>query len=87
MGYVFNWRSFYIQRQKVYNVVWRSFVTVGIGSIIYVGSMCVIVWNDAVQRMWLHYVKKERERAELMDIIRDAREMGKLPPSDVDDFQ
>jgi hypothetical protein len=49
--------------------------------------MCVIVWNDAVQRMWLHYVKKERERAELMDIIRDAREMGKLPPSDVDDFQ
>ena len=87
MGYVFNWRSFFIQRQKVYNVVWRSFVTVGIGSIIYVSSMCVIVWNDAVQRMWLHYVKKERERAELMDLIRESRDMGKLPPSDIDDFQ
>jgi hypothetical protein len=37
--------------------------------------------------MWLHYVKKERERAELMDIIRDAREIGTLPPSDVEDFQ
>ena len=62
-------------------------MTVGVGSIIYVGSMCVIVWNDAVQRMWLHYVKKERERAELMELIRDARDMGKLPSSDVDDFQ
>lgn len=51
------------------------------------GSMCVIVWNDAVQRMWLHYVKKERERAELMEIIQESRELGKLPPSDVDDFQ
>ena len=62
-------------------------MTLGVGSIIYVGSMCVIVWNDAVQRMWLHYVKKERERAELMDLIRDARESGQLPPSDFEDFQ
>ncbi len=53
----------------------------------YVSSMCVIVWNDAVQRMWLHYVKKERERAELMEVIREAREGGKLPPSDIADFQ
>lgn len=87
MGYVFNWRSFYIQRQKVYNVVWRTFVTLGIGSIIYVGSLCVVTWNAGVQRMWLHYVKKERERAELMELIREAREVGSLPPSDVTDFQ
>ena len=87
MPYVFNWRSFYLQRQKVYNVLWRSTVTVGIGAIIYVSSMCVIVWNDAVQRMWLHYVKKERERAELMELVREARDLGKVPPSDVEDFQ
>jgi hypothetical protein len=37
--------------------------------------------------MWLHYVKKERERAELMELIREAREVGSLPPSDVTDFQ
>ncbi|KAF4748773.1 Malignant T-cell-amplified sequence 1 [Perkinsus olseni] len=39
-------------------------------------------WNESVHRAWLHYVKKERERAELMELIRDARDAGILPPSD-----
>ncbi|KAF4659330.1 Malignant T-cell-amplified sequence 1 [Perkinsus chesapeaki] len=37
-------------------------------------------WNESVHRAWLHYVKKERERAELMELIRDARDAGVLPP-------
>ncbi|KAF4694417.1 hypothetical protein FOZ62_008176, partial [Perkinsus olseni] len=44
-------------------------------------------WNESVHRAWLHYVKKERERAELMELIRDARDAGILPPSDVENFE
>ena len=37
--------------------------------------------QGSVARTWLHYARKERERAELMDFIRHAREKGVMPPS------
>lgn len=33
-----------------------------------------------MNRVWQHYTRKERERRELMDIIKDAREKGLIPP-------
>merc|ERR1719343_1357364 len=46
------------------------------------GANVVLVWNAAVHRSWQHYARKERERTELMELIRLAREQGVIPPPD-----
>ena len=74
-----NWYAFGIQRQKVYDVANRV-VTISMWSVI--GYICingVLMWSEGMNRMWLQYVKKERERQQLMEIIREAREEGRLP--------
>eukprot|EP00405_Crypthecodinium_cohnii_P036144 CAMPEP_0206542722 /NCGR_PEP_ID=MMETSP0325_2-20121206/10354_1 /ASSEMBLY_ACC=CAM_ASM_000347 /TAXON_ID=2866 /ORGANISM="Crypthecodinium cohnii, Strain Seligo" /LENGTH=99 /DNA_ID=CAMNT_0054040859 /DNA_START=73 /DNA_END=372 /DNA_ORIENTATION=- len=83
----FNWYSFAVYRYKVYDVIWRISATACIGAGIYLSVAVVQTWNDSVHRTWLHYARKERERAELMEYIRQAREKGILPPSKVHGFE
>ena len=40
------------------------------GACIYLSVVVVQTWNASVHRTWQHYARKERERAELMDFIR-----------------
>ncbi|KAF4689833.1 Malignant T-cell-amplified sequence 1 [Perkinsus olseni] len=74
-----NWAAFYIRRQYFWNFCWRVTVTGLFGVIFYMVGSVASSWNESVHRAWLHYVKKERERAELMELIRDARDAGILP--------
>eukprot|EP00434_Breviolum_minutum_P014268 symbB.v1.2.012578.t1/scaffold851.1/size159786/4 len=83
----FNWYSFALYRYKVYDVIWRISATATIGACIYLSVVVVQTWNASVHRTWQHYARKERERAELMDFIRQAREKGTLPPSKVTGFE
>ncbi|KFH15975.1 hypothetical protein TGMAS_248660B, partial [Toxoplasma gondii MAS] len=39
-------------------------------------------WNTTLQRLYEHYVKKEKARKDLAELIRMARENGVLPPGD-----
>jgi len=75
-----NWYSFWVQRQKCYDVVNRVVVTGMWGLIGYLAVNGVMVWSEGMNRIWLQYVKKERERAELFELIREARQDGRLPP-------
>jgi hypothetical protein len=82
-----NWYSFWIQRQKVYDVLNRT-VTISMWCVIgYIAVNGALMWSEGMNRMWLQYVKKERERQQLMEIIREAREEEKLPASKQADFQ
>mmetsp|Transcript_100392 Transcript_100392/g.178415 ORF Transcript_100392/g.178415 Transcript_100392/m.178415 type:complete len:101 (+) Transcript_100392:79-381(+) len=83
----FNWYSFALYRYKVYDVIWRISATAGLGACVYLAVAVVQTWNQAVHRTWQHYARKERERAELMDFIRQAREKNILPPSKVAGFE
>mmetsp|Transcript_96 Transcript_96/g.58 ORF Transcript_96/g.58 Transcript_96/m.58 type:complete len:92 (+) Transcript_96:131-406(+) len=83
----FNWYSFALYRYKVYDVIWKVSAYSCIGATIYMGVTVVQTWNQSVHRTWQHYARKERERAELMDFIRQARDKGTLPPSKVHGFQ
>mmetsp|Transcript_93250 Transcript_93250/g.268518 ORF Transcript_93250/g.268518 Transcript_93250/m.268518 type:complete len:95 (+) Transcript_93250:122-406(+) len=83
----FNWYSFALYRYKVYDVIWKVSATAVIGANIYLAVSLVQTWNESVHRTWQHYARKERERAELMDYIRQAREKGVLPPSKVHGFE
>eukprot|EP00392_Amoebophrya_sp_AT5.2_P004035 g4040.t1 len=38
--------------------------------------------RNNIQRMWIAYVRKERERSELMEIVKQARAAGLIPPAD-----
>ena len=75
-----NWYSFWVQRQKCYDVVNKVVVTSLWGLIGYLTVNGFLMWSEGMNRVWLQYVKKERERAELIELIREAREDCKLPP-------
>ena len=47
-------------------------------SIIYLSAEMILVWNAAVHKNWQHYVRKERERSELMAIVTQSRDEGIL---------
>lgn len=81
-----NWYAFWIQRQKCYDVLNRVVTTSMWGLIGYLVVNGALMWSEGMNRLWLQYVKKERERAELMEKIREAREDGRLPPSDSGGF-
>mmetsp|Transcript_16821 Transcript_16821/g.36947 ORF Transcript_16821/g.36947 Transcript_16821/m.36947 type:complete len:89 (-) Transcript_16821:108-374(-) len=83
----FNWYSFTLYRYKFYDVVWRVAATGVIGASVFIGAQLITNWNHSVHRTWQHYARKERERAELMEIIRQAREDGSLAASKVYGFQ
>mmetsp|Transcript_58348 Transcript_58348/g.155334 ORF Transcript_58348/g.155334 Transcript_58348/m.155334 type:complete len:91 (-) Transcript_58348:85-357(-) len=82
-----NWYGFALYRFKFYDVAWRTTAYACMGATIYLGVTVVQVWNESVQRTWQHYARKERERAELMDLIRRAREEERLPQSKVYGFE
>mmetsp|Transcript_7011 Transcript_7011/g.12995 ORF Transcript_7011/g.12995 Transcript_7011/m.12995 type:complete len:91 (-) Transcript_7011:92-364(-) len=83
----FNWYSFALYRFKAYDAMWRVAATSCLGGIVYLGVTAVQTWNASVHRTWQHYARKERERVELMNFIREAREKGTLPPSKVHGFE
>ncbi|CAJ1453981.1 unnamed protein product [Effrenium voratum] len=83
----YNWYSFALYRYKVYDGIWRVAATATIGACLYLSVVVVQTWNASVHRTWQHYARKERERAELMEFIRQAREKGTLPPSKVAGFE
>lgn len=77
-----SWYAFDYRKQKVYNVIWRITAGTIIFCTMYVLIEMVMVWNAAVHKNWQHYVRKERERSELMAIVKMARDEGSLPQSD-----
>merc|ERR1719191_1720671 len=83
----FNWYTFALYRYKVYDVAWKGAAYCLVGTSLYLGAAVVMTWNQSVHRSWQHYARKERERAELMNMIREAREGGTLPPSQVKGFE
>mmetsp|Transcript_42870 Transcript_42870/g.93521 ORF Transcript_42870/g.93521 Transcript_42870/m.93521 type:complete len:91 (+) Transcript_42870:41-313(+) len=83
----FSWQNFYVRKGKVYDVFYSIAATMCIGTTIYLGTNIILVWNDSVHRTWLHYVRKERERADLIQLIREAREAGNLGPSTIEEFK
>eukprot|EP00438_Fugacium_kawagutii_P017783 Skav205866 [mRNA] locus=scaffold766:169080:172319:+ [translate_table: standard] len=83
----FNWYSFALYRYKVYDAIWRVSAVATIGACIYLSVMVVQTWNASVHRTWQHYARKEKERAELMNLIREARERGALPPGKAAGFE
>mmetsp|Transcript_7266 Transcript_7266/g.14232 ORF Transcript_7266/g.14232 Transcript_7266/m.14232 type:complete len:103 (+) Transcript_7266:213-521(+) len=82
-----NWWTFLYYKESFYNVCFLATKTVLYGMMGYLAVSFVYVWNDSLHRTWSHFVRKEKERAELMELIRKAREEGILPPSKVRDFQ
>ena len=74
VGYVFNWRSFFFQRGKVYTVLWRTHNTLALGLLAYIVWMAGYTYSVNLNRLWVHYSRKERDRAELMSLIDDARD-------------
>ncbi|EAA16365.1 hypothetical protein [Plasmodium yoelii yoelii] len=41
------------------------------------------MWNEAVHYSYKHYVRKEKQRKELYEKIRNARDSGLIPHSEV----
>eukprot|EP00397_Hematodinium_sp_SG-2012_P051824 GEMP01060962.1.p1 GENE.GEMP01060962.1~~GEMP01060962.1.p1 ORF type:complete len:101 (+),score=10.27 GEMP01060962.1:28-303(+) len=83
-----NWYSFALQRYKVYDVIWKVGCYGVIGTTLYLGANVGLMWNEALNVTWQHYARKERERADLVDLIRQARVRGDLPPpEDYDGFR
>ena len=68
----------YLCRFRVYNAIHRTFTVTSVIFIVYVLSEMFYLWNANMKRTWNHYVRKERERTELMQLIRIATENGDL---------
>eukprot|EP00389_Voromonas_pontica_P016868 GDKH01026399.1.p1 GENE.GDKH01026399.1~~GDKH01026399.1.p1 ORF type:complete len:101 (-),score=2.75 GDKH01026399.1:154-456(-) len=83
----FNWYSFYVRKNRVYDVIYS--VTAGFlwCTIAYFSMVTVHNWNQGLNRNWKHYCKKEQERSELIDIIRRARDLGHLPPPESKEYE
>jgi len=82
-----NWYSFALTRYKVYDYVWKAGCIGIIGTTVYLTANVGVMWNEAVNVTWQHYARKERERADLVALINDARARGALPPPDDDQFR
>jgi len=77
-----NWYSFTLKRYKVYDVIWKTGCYAIIGTTLYMAANVGIMWNEAVNVTWQHYARKERERADLCALIKEARLKGQLPPAE-----
>ena len=61
-------------------MIFRFFnLTVG-GLGIYMTTELFYMWQANLNRLWQHYVRKERERQELMELVRLAQERGEIDP-------
>ncbi|PHJ22451.1 hypothetical protein CSUI_003712 [Cystoisospora suis] len=79
----FNWHAFLLKKERLYDRIY-AVVAIGlIGTTIYQGVSAFQHWNATLQHTYQHYVKKEKVRQELAELVRLARESGALPPSDV----
>ncbi|CEM32169.1 unnamed protein product [Vitrella brassicaformis CCMP3155] len=85
--YLPSWYQFYYFKEGIYDIMTAAAAALMYLLIGYMGVSCVWTWNDAVHRTWKHYVRKEKERKALMDIIARAREDGLVPESIVHDFE
>eukprot|EP00920_Eleutheroschizon_duboscqi_P017511 GHVT01041805.1.p1 GENE.GHVT01041805.1~~GHVT01041805.1.p1 ORF type:complete len:101 (+),score=7.09 GHVT01041805.1:477-779(+) len=74
-----NWYAFYLRKERFYDVCHKATAVALLGTAGYLGVTAVYAWHNAVHQNWLHYVKKERTRKELMDLVRDAREKDLIP--------
>lgn len=83
----FNWYSFYLRKEKAYTAAHKIATCSIVGFSAYLGVSIVFLWSESLQASWLHYVKKEQERKRFLDLIRAAREEGKLPPSAIEEFK
>mmetsp|Transcript_52032 Transcript_52032/g.96352 ORF Transcript_52032/g.96352 Transcript_52032/m.96352 type:complete len:96 (+) Transcript_52032:55-342(+) len=82
-----NWYGFALYRFKVYDRMFQVAAWTCIGTCVYLGVAVVQTWQASVHRSWQHFARKERERAELMEMIRVAREKGSIPESKVYGFK
>lgn len=82
--YVFNWRSFFLQRDKFYTGLWRVHNTAACFLIAYLLWVAGYTYSNNVNRLWVHYSRKERERIDLYNLINEARDTGRIGPSKFD---
>lgn len=82
-----NWYSFYLGKERVYKVVWKGTAGILMGLCAYQVAAMWYIWQHSVHRSWHHYAMKEKERRDLIELIRIGREEGRLPPSMEADFE
>ncbi|CBZ56054.1 conserved hypothetical protein [Neospora caninum Liverpool] len=78
----YNWHAFFLRKERWYDKIYTVGVVTLVGVTIYQGVSTFQNWNTTLQRLYLHYVKKEKARKDLAELIRMARENGVLPPGD-----
>ncbi|ANQ10516.1 Ribosomal protein [Plasmodium coatneyi] len=79
-----NYYAFYVKKEKLYTFLHTTTAYSLVGVTIYLGYSFFHMWNDAVHYSYKHYMRKEKQRKELYDKIRIARENGLIPKSQVD---
>ncbi|CAD7973335.1 unnamed protein product [Amoebophrya sp. A25] len=77
-----SWYRFFMVREKIYDYIMYAFVGFAIGGSALSAFESLRMQRNSIQRMWNGYVRKERERAELMDIIKQARAAGLIEQTD-----
>ena len=78
-----NWFSFKYRRWKFYDRFFMIPIHIATFLFFVVASVEIyFVFTGAIHRSWLHYARKERERTDLMEVVRNAREIGMIPQLD-----
>ncbi|CAD2106995.1 cytochrome c oxidase assembly protein COX14, putative [Plasmodium vinckei] len=74
-----NYYSFYVKKEKLYTFLHTTTAYSLVGLTIYLGYSFFNMWNEAVHYSYKHY----KQRKELYEKIRTARDMGLIPHSEV----
>ncbi|CDJ52636.1 hypothetical protein, conserved [Eimeria brunetti] len=75
----FSYSAFHIRRERLYDRIYAVAAAAMIGFTVFQGANMIYIWQDAVHHNYRHYLLKEKTRKELAEMIRAAREEGKLP--------
>ncbi|CXI53051.1 conserved Plasmodium protein, unknown function [Plasmodium berghei] len=78
-----NYYSFYTKKEKIYTFIHTTTAYSLVGLTIYLGYSFFNMWNEAVHYSYKHYVGKEKQRKELYEKIRSARDSGLIPHSEL----
>ncbi|OEH76179.1 hypothetical protein cyc_09020 [Cyclospora cayetanensis] len=77
----FSYSAFHIRRERLYDRLYAVVAATMIAFTVFQGANIVYIWQDAVHHNYRHYLLKEKTRKELAEMIRVAREEGRLPPA------
>ncbi|KAL8272455.1 hypothetical protein Esti_003578 [Eimeria stiedai] len=75
----FSYSAFHIRRERLYDRLYAVVAATMVAFTVFQGANVLFIWQEAVQHNYRHYLLKEKTRKELAEMIRVAREEGKLP--------